>query len=56
MMAMSQPVFTRLRKCIDPRPDDRGRGSGQTACASNVILVMMLALLLGFAAFRFLQG
>jgi hypothetical protein len=53
---MSQPAFTRLRKCIDPRPDDRGRGSGQIACASNVILVMMLALLLGLAAFRFLQG
>jgi hypothetical protein len=53
---MSQPVLARLRKCIDPRPDDRGRGSAQIACASNVILVMMVALLLGFATFRFLQG
>jgi hypothetical protein len=53
---MSQPVLARLLKCIDPRPEDRGRGQGQVACASNVILVMMLALLSGFVAFRFLQG
>ena len=53
---MSQPTLIRLRKLIDPRPFDRGRGPARMACASDVILVAMVMLFLGLAVFRFLLG
>ncbi|MDE1996940.1 MAG: hypothetical protein KGI75_30855 [Rhizobiaceae bacterium] len=53
---MSQPMLIRLRKLIDPRPFDRGRGPARTACASDVILMAMVALFLGLAVLRLLLG
>ncbi|MDL2403695.1 hypothetical protein PY649_33035 [Rhizobium mayense] len=53
---MSQPILVRLRKFIDPRPFDRGRGPVRMACASDVILVAMVGLFLGLVVLRFLLG
>ncbi|MBB4567087.1 hypothetical protein GGE67_001503 [Rhizobium leucaenae] len=53
---MSQPKLVRLRKLIDPRPFDRGRGPARIACASDAILVAMVTLFPGLVAFRFLLG
>ncbi|WP_155294061.1 hypothetical protein [Rhizobium rhizogenes] len=53
---MTQPLMTRLRKLIDPRPLDRGRGTARTACASDAILVVMVTLFLGLVVFGFLLG
>ena len=53
---MSQPIVFRLRNPIDPRPFDRGRGPARMACASDDILVAMVALFLGLAVLRFLLG
>ena len=53
---MSQPKLTRLRKFIDPRPFDRGRGPARMACASDAILVAMVTLFLSLVVFRFLLG
>ncbi|QND45260.1 hypothetical protein HB780_05760 (plasmid) [Rhizobium lusitanum] len=53
---MTQPLMLKLRKLIDPRPLDRGRGPARTACASDVILVAMVTLFLGLVVFGFLLG
>ncbi|MDK4740087.1 MULTISPECIES: hypothetical protein [unclassified Rhizobium] len=53
---MSQPMFIRLRKLIDPRPFDRGRGTAGMACASDVILAAMVTLFLGLVVFGILLG
>ncbi|MBB3610230.1 hypothetical protein [Rhizobium sp. BK602] len=53
---MTQPLMLRLRKLIDPRPLDRGRGPARAACASDAILVAMVALFLGLVVFGFLLG
>ncbi len=53
---MSQPLPSRLRKIIDPRPFDRGRGPAGAACASDAILLAMVALFLGLVVFGFLIG
>ncbi|MDL2405936.1 hypothetical protein PY650_09710 [Rhizobium calliandrae] len=53
---MSQPIFIRLRKFIDPRPYDRGRGPARMACASDVILAAMVVLFVGLVVFRILLG
>ncbi|MFT4183107.1 MAG: hypothetical protein QM636_14440 [Rhizobium sp.] len=50
------PLMPRLRKLIDPRPFDRGRGPAGWACASDVILVAMVTLFLGLVVFGFLLG
>jgi hypothetical protein len=49
-------MLTRLRKIIDPRPQDRGRGTVRTACASDVILVTMVALFLALVLLRIFLG
>ncbi|SCB14057.1 hypothetical protein GA0061102_1003137 [Rhizobium miluonense] len=53
---MSQPLLARLRKVIDPRPFDRGRGPAGITCASDAILLAMVALFLGLVIFGFLIG
>ncbi|MBB3569453.1 hypothetical protein G6M50_20490 [Agrobacterium rhizogenes] len=53
---MSQPLLGKLRKVIDPRPFDRGRGPAGTTCASDAILLAMAALFLGLVVFGFLIG
>ncbi|MBB6487144.1 hypothetical protein [Rhizobium lusitanum] len=53
---MSQPLLSKLRKAIDPRPSDRGRGPTGTTCASDAILLAMIALFLGLVVFGFLIG
>ncbi|MEZ2218527.1 hypothetical protein [Rhizobium sp. RCC_161_2] len=53
---MTQPLMPKLRKLIDPRPLDSGRGPARTACASDAILVAMVTLFLGLAVFGFLLG
>lgn len=53
---MSQPLPSKLRKIIDPRPLDRGRGPAGTICASDAILVAMVSLFLGLVVFGFLMG
>ncbi|MBN8950816.1 MULTISPECIES: hypothetical protein [unclassified Rhizobium] len=53
---MSQPLLARLRKVIDPRPSDRGRGPAGITCASDAILLAMAALFLGLVVFGFLIG
>ncbi len=53
---MSQPLLGKLRKAIDPRPFDRGRGPVGTTCASDAILLAMAALFLGLVIFGFLIG
>lgn len=53
---MSQPLLAKLRKVIDPRPFDRGRGPAGMTCASDAILLAMGALFLGLVVFGFLIG
>ncbi|MDK4703471.1 hypothetical protein PH562_14555 [Rhizobium sp. CNPSo 4062] len=53
---MRQPLLGKLRKVIDPRPFDRGRGPAGTTCASDAILLAMAALFLGLVVFGFLIG
>ena len=53
---MSQAPLGKLRKVIDPRPFDRGRGPAGIACASDAILLAMVALFLGLVVFGFLIG
>ena len=53
---MSQPLLGKLRKVIDPRPFDRGRGPAGMTCASDAILLAMAALFLGLIVFGFLIG
>ena len=53
---MSQAPLSKLRKVIDPRPFDRGRGPAGTTCASDAILLAMAALFLGIVVFGFLIG
>ncbi|WP_158225454.1 hypothetical protein [Rhizobium sp. 11515TR] len=53
---MSQPLLGKLRKAIDPRPFDRRRGPAGTTCASDAILLVMVALFLGLVVFGFLIG
>ncbi len=53
---MSQAPLSKLRKVIDPRPFDRGRGPAGIACASDAILLAMVALFLGLVVFGFLIG
>jgi len=49
-------MLARLRKLIDPRPFDRGRGPARIACTSDVILVAMVTLFLGVVVLRILLG
>ena len=53
---MSGSLLTKLRKVIDPRPFDRGRGPAGTTCASDAILLAMVTLFLGLVVFGFLIG
>ncbi len=53
---MSQTLLSKLRKAIDPRPFDRGRGQAGRTCASDAILLAMVALFLGLVVFGFLLG
>ena len=53
---MSQAPLGKLRKVIDPRPFDRGRGPAGMTCASDAILLAMAALFLGIVVFGFLIG
>ena len=53
---MSQAPLGKLRKVIDPRPFDRGRGPAGIACASDAILLAMVAFFLGLVVFGFLIG
>jgi hypothetical protein len=46
----------RLRKAFDPHPGSPGREADRMTRASDIILVMMAALLVILAAFRILQG
>jgi hypothetical protein len=56
MTTMSQLTLARFLKLIDPRPHDPGRGSARVMRASDIILLMMVALLTGLVLFRFLHG
>ncbi|MBB4242656.1 MULTISPECIES: hypothetical protein [Rhizobium] len=53
---MSHLLLARLRKAIDPRPFDRGPGPAGITCASDAILLAMVALFLGLVVFGFLIG
>ncbi len=53
---MSQAPVSKLRKVIDPRSFDRGRGPAGITCASDAILLAMVALFLGLVVFGFLIG